>query len=138
MNMSNSKELTLTDREEAFVHALVDSGGNIAIAEEAGGYAKGYGYLVRRRLAKHVAEAAQEYLAINSVKAAKKVVDTMDAVMPNPVQLTAAQAVLDRAGVVKKSLEEEQTGPTIKANIFILPEKRYAEIIDVTFTELKG
>lgn len=132
-----SKEIILSDREEAFVHALVSSGGDVAAAEDAGGYAKGYGYLVRKRLARPIAEAAQEYLSMHSVRAAKKVIDTMDAEMPNPVQLSAAQAVLDRAGVVRRTLEEEQVGPTIKANIFILPEKRYAEVIDAVFTEHK-
>jgi hypothetical protein len=120
------EEVVLTDRELLFINTLIETGGSIKSAAEEAGYAPGYAYALRKRLSKFIAEAAQQYLAIHSVKAAKKVVDAMDEDIPNPVRLQAAQAVLDRAGVIKKDFteKEQETGPVIRANIFILPEKR--------------
>lgn len=124
--MSNSKEVVLNDREELFIQLLVENGGKVKEAAEESGYDHKYAYVVRKRLAKYIAEAAQQYLSIQSVKAAKKVIDIMDEEMPNAIQLQAAQAVLDRAGVIKKDMNEGQINVQ-KANIFILPEKRESE-----------
>lgn len=122
-----ANEVALTPREELFIELLVENGGKVKEAAEEAGYADTkYGYAVRKRLAKQIAEAAQHYMAIQSVKAAKRVVDTMDDEMPNPTKLAAAIAVLDRAGVIKK--DPNDGGMNIqKANIFILPEKREPE-----------
>lgn len=122
----SSKEVILNDREELFIQLLVENGGKVKDAAEEAGYDHKYAYVVRKRLAKYIAEAAQQYLSIQSVKAAKKIIDIMDEEMPNAIQLQAAQAVLDRAGVIKKDMNEGQINVQ-KANIFILPEKRESE-----------
>lgn len=133
--MANKELATLSDKEENFIDALIENGGSIRGASIAAGYGEAYGYQLRKRLAKHIAEAAQEYLAIHAVKAGHKLIGLMDAEMPNPTHLNATIAVLDRAGVIKKDFHEEER-PTIKANIFILPEKRFNEVIDTTFNEI--
>jgi hypothetical protein len=122
----SGKELALNDREELFIQILVENGGKVKEAAEEAGYDHKYAYVVRKKLSKHIAEAASHYLAIQSVKAAKKVVDTMDSDMPNPVHLQAATAILDRAGVIKKDPNEGQVNVQ-RANIFILPEKKSIE-----------
>ncbi len=122
-----NKELAvLNDQETSFIEHLLDNGGNLYRAAEAAGYAPGNAYKLRTRLAQHIIKAAHEHLAVNSIKAAIKLVDTVDAEVPNPIHLSAAQALLDRVGIIKKDPTVENT-PVIKANIFILPEKRYSE-----------
>lgn len=129
----SSKELTLTDREQSFIDHLLDNGGNAREAAELAGYSHSeqYGYKLRRRLAKEIAEATQQYLAFNAPRAAKKLIDTMTDENPNPTQFAAAKDILDRAGT---KVKEEVAQVNVKANIFILPEKKLIEeatIIDL-------
>jgi len=131
-----SKELAdLDEQENTFVKALFENGGNIAQAAETAKYSFNYGYRLRDRLAKAITQAAQEYLAMNSVKAAAKIVNSMDAEMPNPIHLQAANSLLDRVGIIKRDFAEENRN-VIKANIFILPEKRTQEIVDTVYTAI--
>lgn len=128
-----SKEVAiLDDRDQCFIDNLLNNGGNIRQASIDAGFSNGdYGYKVRRRLSKEIAEATQQWISFHGPKAAQKVIDTMDAEMPNPIQLAAAKDILDRAGV---KLKEEVQEVHVKANIFILPEKRVieeAKIIDI-------
>jgi len=126
-----SKDLVdLNEQERQFVELLFENQGNIKKSAEEAGFHPMYGYKLRDRLAKAITEAAQSYLAMNSMKAAVKLVDSIDDAMPNPIHVSAAQAVLDRVGIIKKDPNDGQQ--VIKANIFILPEKRFAEMIDVT------
>src|SRR5229473_3557835 len=71
----------------------------------------------------------------NIVKAAAKIVNSMDAEMPNPIHLQAANSLLDRVGIIKRDFAEENRN-VIKANIFILPEKRTQEIVDTVYTAI--
>jgi hypothetical protein len=124
-----SKELAeLNEQEAKFVELLFENKGNIHKAAEEAGFNPHYGYKLRVRLAKAITEAAEQYLSVNSMKAAVKLVDSIDNPMPNPVNVSAAAAVLDRVGIIKKDPRDGQQ--VIKANIFILPEKRFAEVLD--------
>lgn len=128
-----SKEIALSDREERFIENLLDNGGNVRQAAIDAGYenANSYAYVLRKRLAKEIGEATQQYLAFHGPKAAHKVISLMDEEMPNPVHLAAAKDILDRAGA---KVPDESGISVGKANIFILPEKRLleeAKIIDL-------
>ncbi len=126
------KELVINDQEQLFIDHLLDNGGNVRQAARDAGYGTPdkYGYVLRKRLSKEIAEATQQFLAFHGPKAAHKIIDTMDAEMPNPIQLAAAKDILDRAGVKTK---DDSTQVNVKANIFILPEKKLLEanIIDL-------
>lgn len=111
----------LTEREKTFIEALLENGGDIKEAAATAGYNADYGYLLRHRLSKEIINAAQEYFAVHAVKAANKVVKSIDADMPNSTQLAAALALLDRVGIIKKDPTLENLAA--KANIFILPPK---------------
>lgn len=124
-----ANEVALSEREEAFIESLVETGGNMKAVSEITGYNIRYCYLLRKKLARHIVEAAQQVMALNSVKAAFVVTEHMDKDMPNPIHLQAANSVLDRVGIIKKDYSEDER-PVIKQNIFILPEKRFIEIID--------
>ena len=114
-------EKVLTEQQQLFVYNLIENGGNVSKAAVDAGLAATYGYQLRDKLAEHIIEAAQQYIAIHSVKAATQLVDSIDKPMPNPVNLQAALAILDRVGVVKKAGLD--TGQAVKANVFILPAK---------------
>lgn len=118
--MANEVSTELTTQEETFISGLIEGLKPQQAAEEAG-FCALYGYALRKKLAKHIVEAAQDYLSLHAVKAARKVVDSVDMEMPNPIHLQAAQALLDRVGVIKK---DNTPITTVKASIFILPEKR--------------
>ena len=120
-----SKELTT--QEHNFIQNLYENGGHIANAARDAGYAPDYGYALKRRLAKEIVNAAKDYIAVHTVKAAIHMVNAIDAENPNPVQLNAAKEVLDRGGVARK---DDTPTVTIRPNIFILPEKRPITIID--------
>jgi hypothetical protein len=122
--MAETKEIVLSDREETFINNLLE-GQNLETAAENAGYSAGYGYLLKRRLAKHIVEAAENNLAMHAIKASRKVVSSIDAEMPNPIHLQAANSLLDRVGIIKK---DNIPVATIKANIFILPEKQESRI----------
>lgn len=132
--MSN-KEIVLLDKEKDFIDLIIRYRGNVQKAAEEAGYASLYGYALRKRLAKYIAEATQEFIAMESIRAAHVVLDNMDKEFPNPIHLAAAKDILDRAGV--KAAKEEEEKAVIRANIFILPEKRPLEAIDVSYTEVK-
>ena len=130
-----SKELAeCNDTERAFIQALIENDGLPQKAAEAVGLTPMYGYQLRDKLAKAIIEAAQNYLASHSIKAAKTLVDHMDKEMPNPIHLQAAQGLLDRVGIIKHDPNANQQVQQIKANIFILPEKRPV-VIDAEFSE---
>ena len=132
-----ANELALNAREQNFVENLLNNGGNVQQAAKDAGYEhpQSYGYVLRKRLAKEIAEATQQYLAFHGPKAAHKVISLMDDEMPNPIHLAAAKDILDRSGV---KTPDQTNQISVKANIFILPEKRLleeAKIIDTEYSE---
>lgn len=124
-------EVVLSDKEELFINALLESGGSVKAASEVTGYHLTYCYVLRKKLAKYIVEAAHQMLAMESVRASRILIEHMDKDMPNQAHLLAANSVLDRVGVIRKDYSaEENTKPVIKQNIFILPEKRFIEVIE--------
>lgn len=132
-----SKEVVLNDKEQAFIEALLENGGHLVKAAEAAGYSqpKKYAYVLRDRLAEHITKAAHQYMAMKSLRAATFMADSLDSDEPiNPVKVTIARDMLDRSGIKPKE-EVQQT--TVKANIFILPEKREIKAIDVEYENVE-
>lgn len=111
----------LNEKEKVFIEALLDNGGRLQDAAETAGYAKAYVYTLRKRLNKHIIEATKDYFSLHALRAASRVIESMDEKMPNPTNLAAALALLDRVGITKKDIDEN--AQTVKANIFILPAK---------------
>lgn len=111
----------LTEQENRFIEELILNGGNIGQAAADAGYAKTYAYALRNRLSKYIIDATKDYFAIHAVKAANRVIESIDGTMPNAVSLNAALSLLDRVGISKKDVEGD--GQAVKANIFILPAK---------------
>lgn len=124
--------IVLNEKEQTFIDALMDNGGNLIQAAEAAGYNTRYVYELRKRLSREIAQAALHYMSVHSIRAAKHVVDVMDGEydIPNPIQLQAAKDILDRCGVKYVEPTEAPQQVIVKPNIFILPEKREPKVID--------
>lgn len=103
---------------------LVISGMPIAEAEREVDYTPKYGYVLASKYKEYVLDGVQGMMYLNSVRAGKVVVETMDAdgkVPEGALRLKAAQDVLDRAGLAKQErlkLEVEE-----HKGVFVLPAK---------------
>jgi|TARA_Y100000296_G_scaffold81262_1_gene108151 hypothetical protein len=121
----------LSDKQQSFLDNLIETRGNAKQAAELAGYKSSHYHLLKS-LKQEVLDITTEILAQSAPKAAFKLLEIMDSNRPIPQannKLQAAQSVLDRVGVVKT----ERLDITHKAGggIFLLPEKRNNEIIDI-------
>tara|TARA_R100000656_G_scaffold119704_1_gene93676 strand:+ start:711 stop:1148 length:438 start_codon:yes stop_codon:yes gene_type:complete len=121
----------LSEKQQSFLDNLVETRGNAKQAAELAGYKSSHYHLLKS-LKQEVLDITTEILAQSAPKAAFKLLEIMDSNRPIPQannKLQAAQSVLDRVGVVKT----ERLDITHKAGggIFLLPEKRNNEIIDI-------
>jgi hypothetical protein len=121
----------LSEKQQSFLDNLIETRGNAKQAAELAGY-KSPHYHLLKSLKQEVLDITTEILAQSAPKAAFKLLEIMDSNRPIPQannKLQAAQSVLDRVGVVKT----ERLDITHKAGggIFLLPEKRNNEIIDI-------
>ena len=121
----------LSEKQQSFLDNLIETRGNAKQAAELAGYKSSHYHLLKS-LKQEVLDITTEILAQSAPKAAFKLLEIMDSNRPIPQannKLQAAQSVLDRVGVVKT----ERLDITHKAGggIFLLPEKRNNEIIDI-------
>ena len=123
---------TLTKKQQKFLDCLIATNGDPRQAAELAGYS-GNHYQVIGALKNEIIDLATNVLANSAPEAAFKLVEIMNTNKPMPQiqnKLQAAQAILDRVGVVKK--ERLDVNHNIgSGGVFILPEKREGIIIDL-------
>jgi len=127
----SKKDKILTKKQEKFLSSLIEANGDPKIAAELAGYSGGH-YQVVRALKEEIIDLATDVLANSAPQAAFKLVDIMNTEKPLPQianKLQAAQAILDRVGVVKKERLEVNHN-LAGGGVFILPAKQ--EVIDIT------
>ena len=125
---TNSKERELTEKQQLFLDSLVETQGNAKEAAALAGYSGGH-YQVLKALKNEVLELTKDVLAHNAPKAAFKLLEIMESDRPIPQannKLTAAQSLLDRAGVSKT--ETLDINHQVSGGIFLMPEKAPIEI----------
>jgi len=126
-----SQPRILTDNQKLFLSVLFDeAGGDLKKAKELAGYSPETRVSeVTRSIRDEIIELSKQMLAVNSVKAAKAIIETIDLdsdVEPGTLarakaRKEAAESILDRVGVGKKdTLDVNASGV---GNIFILPSK---------------
>ena len=123
---------TLTNKQQKFLDCLIETNGNPKEAAVLAGYSGGNHYQVIAALKDEVIDLATNVLANSAPEAAFKLVEIMNTNRPIAQignKLQAAQAILDRVGVVKK--ERLDVNHNIGSGVFILPEKRKGELIDL-------
>ncbi len=119
----------LTEKQQKFLNCLIETNGDPKRAAELAGYSSGNFYQVVSALKEEIIDLATNVLANSAPEAAFKLVDIMNTDQPMPKignKLQAAQAILDRVGVVKK--DRLEVNHNVSGGVFILPEKT---IIDV-------
>ena len=126
MNLITTQKIKkLTEQQNTFLNALFgEAEGNPKKAGELAGYAPTSYPKVVKALKDEILERAEYSLALNSAKAVKGLVDSLDEDGKTPgvnIRMEAAKQILDRVGLVKKD-KIEMTGQ-VAHGIFILPAK---------------
>ena len=116
----------LTEKQERFLDELLHNGGHVKNAVLAAGYKEQSRSWLTRSLRDEIIERTRSMLATNSVKAAKRIIEGLDADGSVPLnqmdmRLKTAESVLDRVGLGKKQ-QIEVEGQVIHG-IVMLPSK---------------
>jgi glycerate-2-kinase len=128
MSYLPEKKRNLTEKQEAFLNHLVETGGDFKKSAELAGYS-GNHYQILKSLKNEVVDLASDVLAREAPTAAFKLIEVMKSDKPVPQannKLQAAQTILDRAGVVKT--DKVDINHNVSGGIFILPEKHTIDI----------
>jgi mevalonate kinase len=123
------KAKTLTERQQKFLDCLLITNGDLKQAAKLAGYSNGSHYQVVKALKSEIIDFATDVLANSAPEAAFKLVEIMNTNKPMPQignKLQAAQAILDRVGVVKK--ERLDVTHNVGGGVFILPAKAEKEV----------
>ena len=127
--LAETKDRQLTEKQEAFLGHLVETGGDFKKSAELAGYS-GNHYQVLQSLKEEVVDLASNVLAREAPKAAFKIIEVMKSDKPIPqanYKLQAAQTILDRVGVAKT--DRLEVNHNAGGGIFILPEKKAIDIV---------
>ena len=122
---TNNRKPALTDKQETFLDALFENGGNLTAAAEVAGYSKGSVAWLRDRLADEIVERTRSLLAGHSLKAANKIaslVDSQEIERSDELRMKAAEAILNRVGLGKQ--ETMNHNVTAVHGVVLLPPKK--------------
>lgn len=118
------KKENLTENQQRFIEVLFnEANGDLAKAKELAGYSPNSTIAhTIKPMADHIVEAARDYLARHSAKAAVSLVQVIDqpVALGNRDKLKAATEILDRVGLVKKEIVEHKVE---HKSVVILPAK---------------
>lgn len=128
----NKKERELTDQQSRFLSLLFENGGNVRQAALDAGYSSGSVAWLKHSLAEEIVDRTKSLLATNALKAATRLVNTIDNPVPergDELRFRAAESLLNRVGVAK----QETLNHNVQAihGVVLLPPKKEV-IIDGT------
>ena len=118
------KERELTPQQAQFLDILFENGGNVTAAAVDAGYSRGSAGWLRKNLAEEIVERTRDVLSVNAMKAATRLISTIDNPMPergDDLRLKAAESLLNRVGV--KAPEEVNHNVTAIHGVVLLPAK---------------
>ena len=120
-----SKQRELTEQQVCFLDNLFENGGNISEAAIAAGYSRGSVGWLKQSLADEIIERTKNILSVNALKAANRLINTIDNPVPDrgdDLRLRAAESLLNRVGVAK----QEQINHNVQAvhGVVLLPPKK--------------
>ena len=127
MSLPQVKEKkNLTEKQEKFLNELMANGGHVKNAVLAAGYKEQSRSWLTRSLRDEIIDRTRNMLATNSVKAASRIVEGLDADGTTPLnqmdhRLKTAESVLDRVGLGKK--QQVEVEGNIMHGIIMLPSK---------------
>ena len=109
---------------EPFTPAKAERGGNVTQAAVDAGYSKGSSQWLKKTLADEIVERTKDILSVNAIKAANRLVNTIDNPAPergDDLRLKAAESLLTRVGV--KAPEQVNHNVTAVHGVVLLPPK---------------
>jgi len=118
------KERELTDQQQQFLSLLFENGGNVTAAALDAGYSRGSVGWLKDTLAEEIVDRTKSLLATNALKAATRLINTIDNPLPergDDLRFRAAESLLNRVGVAK----QETLNHNIQAihGVVLLPPK---------------
>ena len=134
--LQEKKDRNLTEKQQAFLDNLVETGGDFKKSAELAGYS-GNHYQVLKSLKEEVVDLASDVLAREAPTAAFKIIEVMKSNKPVPQannKLQAAQTILDRVGVSKT--DRIDVNHNTSGGIFILPEKKAIELDEGDYEDI--
>ena len=126
MSLPATTKRKLTDKQEKFLDELLSNGGHVKNAVAAAGYKEQSRSWLTRSLRDEIIERTRSMLATNSVKAANRIKEGLDADGTVPLnqmdmRLKTAESVLDRVGLGKK--QQLEVEGQVMHGIVMLPSK---------------
>jgi len=118
------KERELTDQQQQFLSLLFENGGNVTAAALDAGYSRGSIGWLKNTLAEEIVERTKSLLATNALRAATRLVNTIDNPLPergDELRFRAAESLLNRVGLAK----QETINHNVQAvhGVVLLPPK---------------
>jgi len=119
------KDRQLTPQQSHFLELLFENGGQVTAAAVDAGYSRGSAAWLKSTLADEIIERTKTILATNAMRAANRVISTIDNPAPergDDLRLKAAESLLNRVGVAK----QEQINHNVTAihGVVLLPPKK--------------
>ena len=119
------KDRQLTPQQSHFLELLFENGGQVTAAAVDAGYSRGSAAWLKSTLADEIIERTKTILATNAMKAANRVISTIDNPAPergDDLRLKAAESLLNRVGVAKQ--EQINHNVTAMHGVVLLPPKK--------------
>ena len=119
------KDRQLTPQQDRFLEILFENGGQVTAAAVDAGYSRGSAAWLKSTLADEIIERTKTILATNAMKAANRVISTIDNPAPergDDLRLKAAESLLNRVGVAKQ--EQINHNVTAMHGVVLLPPRK--------------
>ena len=121
----------LTPKQEAFIDALIQNGGNVSQAMRTAGYEQTSRAWLVKSVSEEIVERTQNYLAAHGMKAASNLITALDEDGTTPkgeLRLKAAESLLNRIGIGSRETVDHNV--TAMHGVVILPNKQEEKIIE--------
>jgi|TARA_R100001480_G_scaffold71682_1_gene82827 hypothetical protein len=121
----------LTPKQEAFIDALIENGGNVSQAMKLAGYEPTSRTWLVNSVSSEIVERTQNYLAAHGMKAANNLITALDEDGTTPkgeLRLKAAESLLNRIGIGSRETIDHNV--TAIHGVVLLPNKQDEKIID--------
>jgi len=115
----------LTEKQEIFVDTLLQNGGNVTAAMSVAGYKPNSRQWLVRSVKDEILNRTEHLLALNSARAAQRIISTIDDDGTEPraeIKLKAAESLLNRVGLGRK--DTVQHNVTALHGVVLLPTKK--------------
>ena len=136
-NLASQKK-ELTEMQELFVDELMSNGGDVNRAMTLAGYKRSSKQWLVRSVKDEIVNRTEHLLALNSARAAQRIISTIDDDGTEPrseIRLKAAESVLNRVGLGKK--DTVQHNVTAIHGVVLLPSKKKPQEVVINHQEVE-